>query len=194
MIPKFLAKILLDTDSFRTKMLQVVTILKDTTKLVKDVAFPALTICGSGVHMSHVENKLVHDFKSWRAENERKETTYNMIKKDLEEFMETRFQIKPTEPSVNILDILDMMIAPDVDASVAANGVRENEIACRQSTTGMNDNSGCCSNPNFQMAPNGSKCLYVSTDVAIFTSAWLSCPQMQRGAELARIKSSEDDA
>ena len=42
--------------------LQVVTTLKDTSKPVADVPFPALTICGSGVHMNNVERKLILDF------------------------------------------------------------------------------------------------------------------------------------
>ena len=46
---------------------QVVTILKNTTKLVTDVPFPALTLCGSGLHMNNVEKKLVLDFRKWRT-------------------------------------------------------------------------------------------------------------------------------
>ena len=113
-------------------MLQVVTILKDTTKHVTEVAFPALTICGSGVHMSHVEKKLAKDFKDWRAQSKRNGTVSQTMKKDLEEFMETRFQIRPSQTEIEqpltILDILDMMIAPDVDATVAANSVRDSPV------------------------------------------------------------------
>ena len=105
--------------------------MKNTTKLVADVPFPELTLCASGLHMNDVEKKLVQDFRDWRTLHKKNEVDKKAIKKDMAEFMETRFQIKPTEPSINILDILDTMIAPDVDASVAANGVRENEIACR---------------------------------------------------------------
>ena len=77
--------------------------------------------------MSNMEKKLVSDFKGWRAENKRNGTTYEKIKRDLEEFMKTRFQIKPSqregEQPLTILDILDMMIASDVDASIADNSV-----------------------------------------------------------------------
>ena len=90
--------------------------------------------------MSHVERKLVQDFKDWRAETKRNGTTNKMIKKDLEEFMDTRFQIKPSqtegEQPLTILDILNMMISPDVDASIAARSVRQNAIACQ--TAGEN--------------------------------------------------------
>ena len=131
----------------------MITILKNTTKLVTDVPFPALTLCGSGVHMSIVEKKLVRDFKDWRAQNKKTRTDKEAIKNDLGEFMDTRFQIKPNQPgSINILDILDMMIAPDVDASITANGIRENEIACRQVSQDKDYDSGCsysCSHPWF---------------------------------------------
>ena len=109
------------------KNCQVVTILKNTTKLVTDVPFPALTICGSGVHMNNVEKKLIRDFDNWREKNNKNETSKEAVYKDTEEFMETRFQIRPNKGKENqstrdhpisILDILDTMIAPDVDASV----------------------------------------------------------------------------
>ena len=91
-------------------------ILKDTTKLVRDIGFPALTICGSGVHFSHVEKKLVHDFNGLRAQNKRNGTTYETIKKDLEDFMETRFQIKPNQTEgerlLTILDIIETSMPP----------------------------------------------------------------------------------
>lgn len=38
--------------------------------------------------------------------------------------------MKNGEKQVNILDILDTMVASNVEASVAANGVRDNVIAC----------------------------------------------------------------
>ena len=50
---------------------QVVTTLKNTAKPVTDVPFPAVTICGSGIHMSNVENKIQEDFVKWRDENEK---------------------------------------------------------------------------------------------------------------------------
>ena len=73
----------------------MVTILKNTTKLVAEVPFPALTICGSGVHMGNVEKKLVQDFKDWRGKKNRIENTKEAIKKDFEDFILTKFQIKP---------------------------------------------------------------------------------------------------
>ena len=45
--------------------------MKDTTKLVTEVPFPALTLCSSGLHMNNVEKKLVQDFREWRAQNEK---------------------------------------------------------------------------------------------------------------------------
>ena len=117
---------------------QVLTALKDTTKPVTDVSFPALTVCGSGVHLNNVEKNLIRDFRYWRALHRKNKTGKEEIKKNMEEFMEERFQIKQSpaggEQKVNILDILDMMIAPDVETSMAVNSVRENVFACNRSS------------------------------------------------------------
>ena len=87
--------------------------------------------------MGNVEKKLVQDFTSWRQERNQNETTKEAIKRDFENFMQARFQIKPSQNASNepisILDILDIMIAPDMDASIAANSVRENALACKES-------------------------------------------------------------
>ena len=172
----------------------MITILKNTTKLVTDVPFPALTLCGSGVHMNIVEKKLVRDFKDWRAQNKKTRTDKEAIKNDLGEFMDTRFQIKPNQPgSINILDILDMMIAPDVDASIAANSIRENEIACRQASPDKDYESGCsysCSHPWFTVL--GTQCLYVnSTSTNTRWGSKANCQSM--GADLASIHNVEED-
>ena len=75
----------------------MVTILKNTTKLVTDVPFPALTLCSSGLHMNNVEKKLIEDFENWPEQKNRSETKKEAIFKDTEEFMLTRFQIKPNK-------------------------------------------------------------------------------------------------
>ena len=97
----------------------MVTVLKNATKLVTDVPFPALTLCGSGVHMNNVEKKLVQDFRIWRTMHMKTNTSKEVIAKDMENFIENNFQIKRSsregKPQINILDILDMMISPDVD-------------------------------------------------------------------------------
>ena len=173
---------------------QVVTILKNTTKLVTDVPFPALTICGSGIHMNNVEKKLTKDFDTWRIGNDRNETNEEAAKKDMEEFMHTRFQIKPSksepEELVNILDILNMMIAPDVDASVAASSIIENAAACKQSNQAMKAVcSNSCANPNFKLL--GGKCFYVSTAAANYDNAVTAC--QDQSAVLAKISTQEED-
>ena len=98
----------------------MLTTLKDTAKPVTEVPFPALTICASGLHMNNVEAKLTRDFKDWRAENKKNKTSKEAISFDAEGFMLEMFQIQPvdspTEQQISILDILDMMIASNVDA------------------------------------------------------------------------------
>ena len=146
--------------------------------------------------MSHVEKKLMKDFKDWRAETKRNGTINKTIKKDLEEFMETRFQIKPSqtegEQPLTILDILDMMIAPDVDASVAANSVRHNAIACQTSEDEKGEDlesAYSCSDPRFTLS--GTKCFHVSTAKETYANAVTACKDM--GGELAKISSLADD-
>ena len=115
----------------------MVTTLKDTAKPVTEVPFPALTICASGLHMNNVEAKLTRDFKDWRVENNKNETTKEAISLDAEEFMLEMFQIQPVdstaEQQITILDILDMMIASNVEASIAVQSVRNNALACKKS-------------------------------------------------------------
>ena len=50
---------------------QVVTTLKNTAKPVTGVQFPAVTICGSGFHMSNVEKKIKVNFQKWRNDTGR---------------------------------------------------------------------------------------------------------------------------
>ena len=99
------------------------TTLKSTAKPVTEVAFPALTICSSGFHMSNVEKKIEEHFAQWMLENKRNKAT----RKDVEDFMLEIFQIKADaeeNQTVHILDILDTMISPNnVDASLATNGL-----------------------------------------------------------------------
>ena len=144
--------------------------------------------------MSHVEKKLVQDFKVWQAQNKRNGKKNVTIKKSLEEFMETRFQIKPSqtgrEQPLTILDILDMMIAPDVDATVAANGVRENALACQTAEEGKNSESAYfCSDPRFTLS--GNKCFLVVNAGRTYGESVRECQDM--GAELVKIDSPADD-
>ena len=87
--------------------------------------------------MGNVRKELVVDFLEWREKENRNQNTKEAVTKDFEDFMQTRFQIKPSQNASNepisIIDILDMMIAPDVDASIAANSARENVLACKKS-------------------------------------------------------------
>ena len=63
------------------------TTLKNTAKPVTEVAFPALTICSSGFHMSNVEKKIEEDFAKWRLENKRIEKSKEATQKDVEDYM-----------------------------------------------------------------------------------------------------------
>ena len=105
----------------------VVTNMRSNGKLVNELDFPTVTICGSGLHMAGVEEALKEDFKKW-IEKRGKAGTDN-IGRDLEEYMEETYQI--TNREWNILDILNTMIAPNnAESSLGANGARENFAAC----------------------------------------------------------------
>ena len=177
---------------------QVVTILKDTTKLIREVPFPALTLCGSGVHMNNVEKQLAKDIIDWKAERKRNVTCKKALEKDLKDFMQEKFHIMQSQDDaqhpINILDILDMMIAPDADASVAVNSVREGVIACSQQQDTSRDNNVCfhsCSDPEkFHLL--GTKCFHVSKNKEKYADAVTACQEM--GAELATISAAEEES
>ena len=119
--------------------MQVITTLKQTTFPITEVAFPAITICGSGFHMDNVKTALQHNFAKWREEMGRKDV--NLVAKDFAEYMEAKFQITSNRSDgerPNILDMLDTMIASDAEASVAANGVRQNALACSEGKASLN--------------------------------------------------------
>ena len=117
---------------------QVVTTLKNTAKPVTEVQFPAVTICAAGFHMSNVEKKIGLNFQRWRNETGRRSNYADDIRKDMEEYMRTTFQIEPPKDGrkpPNILDILDTMVASNQEDSRTANSVRKNVNACSRSET-----------------------------------------------------------
>ena len=84
--------------------------------------------------MDNVQKVVTEKFGKWRKENKRNGTSEEAIEEDMADYMEEAFQINNTENS-NILDILNTMVASDVDASVGLNGVRDNVIACNEPDT-----------------------------------------------------------
>ena len=107
---------------------QVMTTLKTLTKPVTDLDFPAITICGSGLHMGLVEKVLYTNFKKWQDNQTINFNGNNAMEEDFALYMKDVFQVK--DKGTNILDILDTMIAPSSEAS-GPNGVRENQMACK---------------------------------------------------------------
>ena len=82
--------------------------------------------------MDNVEKAVADDFAKWREEKGRNDTSKDEISADMADYMEEVFQINNTgsPEAANILDILNTMVASDVDQSVDMNGVRENTISC----------------------------------------------------------------
>ena len=147
--------------------------------------------------MNNVERKLILDFKEWRAKENRNETTKAAIEKDTEEFMLTRFQIQPSqaeeEHSLSILDILDTMIAPEIEDSISANSVREQAITCKQIEEKRDEKFDCkpsCPDSSFTLFDK--TCLFVSKSTAAsYENAGSACREM--GALVVTTKSKELD-
>ena len=112
---------------------QVVITLKNTAKPVNQIKFPAVTICSSGLHMDLVETVITDSFLKWHNSST-EPTQANMA-----EYMAEYFNIR--DKTGNIMDILDTMVATSVEASVAANSVRDNIIACREDTPTVSGNT-----------------------------------------------------
>ena len=130
-------------------------------------------------------------------ENQKNLNTMEAMKEDMKEYMQKTFQIRLEEASmsetkpVNILDILDTMIAPNVDASVTANGVRDNILACQETGRRKKRNTCTCSCPDTQFKRSGNKCFGVSEHSLTNSEAVTQCSK--RGAVLATIANAEDD-
>ena len=147
--------------------------------------------------MNNVEKKIEENFVNWRRKNKRNDGSKEATQKDVEDFMFSVFQIKTegnrTE-AVNILDILDTMISPNGEASLAVNSPRENAFACemkREAIENPNNRKkrdSCaleCPSPSFELV--GTNCFYGSEkDLLLdFESATEKCEEF--GAELATI-------
>ena len=71
--------------------------MKKTALPVTDVAFPTITICASGFHMTNVEKAVSDNFGSWRENNGRNDASKML--EDMADYMEVAFQIEPPSDS-----------------------------------------------------------------------------------------------
>ena len=145
--------------------------------------------------MDNVQRKLAKNFVKWRADKKKNETKRETLENDIQEFMEKTFQIK-TE-SLSILDILDTMIAPNPDTSVAANGVRGNIFACKENSQANGKrrrkkrSTATYSCPNNKFNLSGNNCFWVSDQALNYNEAISQCSA--QGAELATINNAKDE-
>ena len=170
---------------------QVVTTLKNTAKPVTEVPFPTVTICGAGLHMTNVEKKIGENFVAWRRENARHEESMEDIEKDMEDYMAQTFKIE-TGSSINLLDILNTMIAPNADQTLAANAIRENVFACQDAfnTFPIEKESSPMTQRQKREAScewscQNQSCFYLSSKKASYSEAVIECESLN--AELASI-------
>ena len=140
--------------------------------------------------MNNVEKRIGENFASWRTEKKKMDNSADAIDNDIKEYMLATFQIDPKEDT-NILDILDTMIAPDVEASVAANSVRENVLACKEDEENIHPQESqvgagggirdkreaasvlSCSNPSFTLS--GTSCFFWKSDLVDQANATAAC-------------------
>ena len=106
---------------------QVITALKTVAKPVTEIGFPAITICGIGLHFKGVEKVLRDNFEAWNKLHNEKNTTEDekSINDNFALYMQKFFQIH--DRNLNIMDILNTMILPETSG---ANAVRQNQVAC----------------------------------------------------------------
>ena len=108
---------------------QVITTLNTVAKPVTELAFPAVTICGTGQHLDTVEKVLLHNFYLWNETRDGDGAGGDDVAGSAEElfslYMEEVFQI--SEKNLSILDILSTMISPEASGT---NAVIQNQIAC----------------------------------------------------------------
>jgi hypothetical protein len=102
----------------------VMTTLKTTTKKISELDFPAVTICAGGRHMGLVEKVLYNNFLKWNI-SQTQENRSNLVEEQVSAFMKDVFEIE--DKGINIMDILDTMIAPEASAS---NAIRKHQVSC----------------------------------------------------------------
>ena len=134
---------------------QVITTLKTVAKPVTELAFPAVTICGTGQHLDTVEKVLLHNFYLWSetrgdgGDGGDDDSVAGSADELFSLYMEEVFQI--SEKNLSILDILSTMILPEASGT---NAVRKNEIACSNKARQLERQaSGTGFIPKFQKIP-----------------------------------------
>ena len=103
---------------------QVITTIKTVAKPVTSLAFPAVTICGSGQYMKLAEKAFYNNFLKWNKKRFGSET--DGPNEAISEYLKEIFNI---ENGTNLFDILSTMTAPSSEAS-ESNGIRQNQEAC----------------------------------------------------------------
>ena len=120
----------------------VSTTLTDTTKQVSQLPFPAVTICTEGLNMDAVNKALANDFMLWREYQDLQSST---LEEELQQFLENKFGVSP-DSGITIQDIISALSSPQVDQSVATNGM-VNDLACqnraKEVTTNRRKRSVC---------------------------------------------------
>ena len=125
---------------------KAVTTLKEKSKPVTDLPFPAVTICSSGLHMSNVEKKIGQNFAQWRVENNRTDHENEAIERDIKEYMWTSFQIQSEEETGTkpVNTFLTCLTLWSPLRWIIPRGIRENVFSCKKNCTNRQPVICCC--------------------------------------------------
>ena len=112
----------------------VITVLDDTSKSIRDINFPAITICSHGLNMIAMEKVVQRNFENWKEENKRIKRNVGCADQK-EMFLRDKFKL--LSENQNIFSIIKTFFARHVDDFIRTDGVRENLLTCMN--TGEDD-------------------------------------------------------
>ena len=84
--------------------------------------------------MEAVKKALELDYEKWKINNKRRKRSTGSEEADLSEFLQEQFGFDD-KADYNMMDIIQSMASPDVDASSGMNAARETLLACREEQT-----------------------------------------------------------
>ena len=146
----------------------VITTLDDTSRSIRDINFPAITICNQGLNMVAVEKVIQRNFENWREENKRiKRNIECADEKEL--FLKDKFKL--LSENQNIFNIIKTFFVQDVDDFIKNDGVRENILACRDKGNEMSNMEVKRSKRSISRCEESALCAPVSCSTSIYTES-----------------------
>ena len=119
----------------------VITSLEETSRSVKTIKYPAITICSEGLNMLAVEKILQRELNTWRTKKKRQKrgasiADHDLLQEEKAEFLLEKFEISSKNHKIYNI-IKSFLVTTDVDNFMRADGVRENLVACDKQAGGQ---------------------------------------------------------